>query len=146
MNNLYGSIKIKDQTNGKLSGSINGKQQLTGSLIEKGSPGPMGPQGPKGDPGEPGISGVYVGSGIAPDGYNVHIDPNGESSELVTAEEFNQFKKTIPTKLSDLEIDVEVGNVTPDDALALLVEMCFVEPVTNNGCIFTDANGIIYTF
>ena len=29
---------------------------------------------------EAGVSGVYVGSGEMPEGYNVQIDPNGEDS------------------------------------------------------------------
>ena len=37
-------------------------------------------RGKKGDRGEKGDeSGVYVGSGDMPDGYNVQIDPNGQS-------------------------------------------------------------------
>ncbi len=38
-------------------------------------------KGEKGDPGEKGDSGVYIGSGEMPEGYNVQIDPDGESSE-----------------------------------------------------------------
>ena len=34
----------------------------------------------KGPKGEDGKSGVYVGSGEMPDGYNIQIDPNGEAS------------------------------------------------------------------
>lgn len=34
----------------------------------------------KGPKGEDGKSGVYVGSGEMPDGYNIQIDPNGEVS------------------------------------------------------------------
>ena len=50
---------------------------------------PFGPAGP------PGVSGVYVGSGDMPEGYNVQVDPNGEVLEippapkLMTAEEFD---------------------------------------------------------
>lgn len=32
----------------------------------------------KGDKGDPGNSGVYVGSGDMPEGYNVQVDPTGE--------------------------------------------------------------------
>lgn len=35
------------------------------------------------------ISGVYVGSGNMPAGYNVQIDPTGEAYEVVTREEFD---------------------------------------------------------
>ena len=58
--------------------------------------GPQGPKGdtgatgPKGDPGKKGdtgatgpqgVSGVYVGSGDMPEGYNVQIDPSGTATE-----------------------------------------------------------------
>lgn len=39
-------------------------------------------KGEKGDKGEIGNSGVYVGSGDMPDGYNVQIDPNSEGETL----------------------------------------------------------------
>ena len=54
-----------------------------------------GPVGPRGEQGPPGVSGVYVGSGDMPEGYNVQVDPNGEVLEippapkLMTAEEFD---------------------------------------------------------
>ena len=38
--------------------------------LQRGEPGPPGP---------PGASGVYIGSGDMPEGYNVQIDPNGDS-------------------------------------------------------------------
>ena len=37
-----------------------------------------GEKGDKGDTGERGVSGIYVGSGEMPEGYNVQIDPDGE--------------------------------------------------------------------
>ena len=43
----------------------------------QGTPGVPGERGVKGDKGDPGVSGVYVGSGEMPEGYNVKIDPNG---------------------------------------------------------------------
>ena len=42
--------------------------------------GEKGDKGDKGDRGEQGQSGVYVGSGEMPDGYNVQIDPNGDDA------------------------------------------------------------------
>lgn len=38
-----------------------------------------GIRGQKGEKGDPGVSGVYVGSGDMPEGYNVQIDPDGNS-------------------------------------------------------------------
>lgn len=40
--------------------------------------GEKGDQGERGEKGDQGISGVYVGSGEMPEGYNVQIDPEGE--------------------------------------------------------------------
>ena len=42
--------------------------------------GEKGDKGDKGERGEPGQSGVYIGSGEMPDGYNVQIDPNGDDA------------------------------------------------------------------
>lgn len=62
---------------------------------ESGPAGPAGPAGKDGEQGPPGVSGVYVGSGDMPEGYNVQVDPNGEVLEippapkLMTAEEFD---------------------------------------------------------
>lgn len=54
---------------------VNGSKTAT---INDGETGAPGPQGEKGD------SGVYVGSGDMPDGYNIQIDPEGSDvSRLV---------------------------------------------------------------
>jgi hypothetical protein len=66
-----------------------GSQGPRGEKGDKGDPGPQGPQGEQGmqgEKGEPGVSGVYVGSGDMPDGYNVQIDPDGETVALPTDE------------------------------------------------------------
>lgn len=55
-----------------------GPQGETGPAGPQGAEGPQGPQGPQGPAGS---SGVYVGSGEMPEGYNVQIDPNGSPSE-----------------------------------------------------------------
>ena len=52
--------------------------------------GPRGPVGPKGDvgpQGPQGVSGVYVGEGEMPTGYNVQIDPSGEADVCITKTE-----------------------------------------------------------
>lgn len=41
------------------------------------------PRGDRGEKGDRGFSGVYVGSGDMPDGYNVQIDPEGEITPYV---------------------------------------------------------------
>lgn len=57
-----------------------GPQGETGPAGPQGAEGPQGPQGPQGPAGS---SGVYVGSGEMPEGYNVQIDPNGSPSEIL---------------------------------------------------------------
>lgn len=51
---------------------------------DTGATGPKGDPGKKGDTGATGpqgVSGVYVGSGDMPEGYNVQIDPSGTATE-----------------------------------------------------------------
>ena len=54
----------------------------------------------KGKEGKQGKSGVYVGSGDMPEGYNVQINPEGEAVELITAEQVNAL---IDEKLGVIE-------------------------------------------
>ena len=68
------------------AGKLKGEKGEDG---EQGPAGPAGPAGPQGVKGDPGHSGVYVGPGDMPDGYNVQIDPTGEAVEpddLITKE------------------------------------------------------------
>lgn len=58
----------------------------------------IGIPGPKGDPGE---SGVYVGSGEMPEGYNVQVDPEGEC---------DRFVRTVNGVLPDEQGNVEIPN------------------------------------
>lgn len=72
-----------------------GKDGKDGKDGQDGQDGSPGPAGKDGEQGPPGVSGVYVGSGDMPEGYNVQVDPNGEALEippapkLMTAEEFD---------------------------------------------------------
>lgn len=47
-----------------------------------GPPGPIGPDGKPGPQGERGVSGVYVGSGNMPEGYDVQVDVEGGGMTL----------------------------------------------------------------
>lgn len=72
----------------------NGNKGSKGDKGDKGDTGATGSQGPKGDTGATGpqgLSGVYVGSGTMPSGYNVQIDPTGERDPVCTKEEFNNL-------------------------------------------------------
>ena len=64
-------------------GKFNGGQGPQGPQGPKGDTGAAGPKGDTGATGPQGISGVYVGSGDMPDGYNVQIDPDGTPSEII---------------------------------------------------------------
>lgn len=69
---------------------------------DKGDIGPTGPQGPQGVQGEKGDSGVYVGTGDMPEGYNVQIDPSGSGDEIVTAESIQSALGYTPANSADL--------------------------------------------
>lgn len=55
----------------------------TGSQGERGQKGDQGAQGPQGPQG---VSGVYVGSGDMPDGYDIQIDPSGTFTPVGTGD------------------------------------------------------------
>lgn len=81
-----------------------GPQGIRGIKGDKGDKGDTGPQGPQGIQGEQGLqgergfSGVYVGSGTMPDGYNVQIDPDGSpgnsSEEVLDSRTIESFWNT----------------------------------------------------
>ena len=54
-----------------------------------------GPQGVQGEQGPRGLSGVYVGSGEMPEGYNVQIDPDGSGSCYMAAESDSRYAPAI---------------------------------------------------
>lgn len=70
-------VNIKGEKGDKGDKGERGLQGVQGVQGERGAEGAKGDKGDKGDRGEQGQSGVYVGSGEMPDGYNVQIDPNG---------------------------------------------------------------------
>lgn len=59
-----------------------GPQGPAGPRGEQGATGEKGETGKQGPQGEPGVSGVYVGSGDMPEGYNVQIDPDGDAMTM----------------------------------------------------------------
>ena len=65
-----------------------------------------------GEQGERGVSGVYVGSGDMPDGYNVQIDPMGE---VLTLEQLIKKVASKVNKISSVTLLAAqwVGNVSP---------------------------------
>lgn len=63
-----------------------GEKGDTGSQGERGPKGDQGAQGPTGPQGPQGVSGVYVGSGDMPDGYDIQIDPSGTFTPVGTGD------------------------------------------------------------
>ncbi|MBQ6707585.1 MAG: collagen-like protein [Clostridia bacterium] len=118
-----------------------------GEQGEKGEPGEKGDKGDKGDKGEAGekgeqgeqgiqgASGVYIGSGEMPDGYNVQIDPNGNAVNLATEEFVREEIIQYTTEKTDYAIntaksytDKQIGDINSvieavNTKLATLVEV-----------------------
>ena len=59
------------------------------------------------------------------------------------------MKETLRTLLEGIKYytDSRISTLilTEEDALAIVSEMNFIEPVGNDGYVFTDENGVIYT-
>lgn len=116
------------------SASGRSSADLKGEPGPQGNPGKPGEPGSKGDPGEPGytpqkgvdyfdgkdgVSGVYVGPGEMPDGYNVQIDPNGEGESLqdmIDAAVQETFGETRFQLLIDHVVEVDAQTITFDAA------------------------------
>ena len=63
-------------------------------------------KGDKGDRGEQGVSGVYVGSGEMPEGYNVQIDPNGQTVDMNTF----ATKEYVDAAVNSIDPEVDLSN------------------------------------
>ena len=70
--------------------------------------------GEKGDRGEQGVSGVYVGSGDMPEGYNVQIDPDGEALDMNTL----ATKEYVDSAVSAVDPQVNLSNYPTKEELA----------------------------
>ena len=94
------------------NGEFKGEKGDTGAQGEKGDKGEKGDQG---EQGIQGVSGVYLGSGEMPEGYNVQIDPDGESIEVCTKKDLEQ-KLDKPTDTATFERIpvVNRGNMQPE--------------------------------
>ena len=71
---------------------------------------------------------------------------------LISTENYNIVLQTIKKLLSlkadklDLDTKIDRSEVEEDDALAIVTEMSLVAPVSaDDGAIYTDENGVIYT-
>ena len=90
-----------------------------------------GEKGDKGDQGDPGVSGVYVGSGAMPEGYNVQVDPEGELT-CYTADEADALflKKAEATDgWTKGEADDRFANALKGSASGELARLDDVSPI-----------------
>ena len=71
-------------------------------------------KGDKGDKGEQGVSGVYVGSGDMPEGYNVQIDPDGDTIDMNAL----ATKEYVDSAISAVDPQVNLLNYPTKDELA----------------------------
>lgn len=93
LNRLESTLAAAKEISEELTALVDKIQTMldNGDFIgPQGPKGDTGATGPKGDPGKKGdtgatgpqgVSGVYVGSGDMPEGYNVQIDPDGTANE-----------------------------------------------------------------
>ena len=90
-----------------------------------------GEKGDKGDQGDPGVSGVYVGSGAMPEGYNVQVDPEGELTCYTADEADALFLKKAEATDSWMkgEADDRFANALKGSASGGLVRLEDVSPV-----------------
>ena len=84
----------------------------------------------KGDKGDPGTSGVYVGSGDMPDGYNVQIDLDGKAIEVLSSDEVQQI---IVNELA------KRGQLSPEFANTL-------EECTDTSKLYVLPDGHVYAY
>lgn len=80
----------------------------------KGETGPVGPQG---------VSGVYLGSGEMPEGYNVQIDPDGKPIEVYTKEKAdNKFA----TKEEVGNIETALDNIIAEQEAIIAIQNALI--------------------
>lgn len=87
---------------GVISWTNNGGLENPTSVNIKGVKGDKGDRGLQGVQGERGFSGVYVGTGDMPSGYNVQIDPSGTTEDYATKQYVDGVVGNINTALDNI--------------------------------------------
>ena len=120
-------------SDGVISWTNNGGLENPTSVNIKGAKGDKGDKGEQGIQGEQGISGVYVGTGDMPSGYNVQIDPNGTTVDINTS-----FEK-VNTSVNNLKSEIieYIYNKNLCDKSAMTVDS-FIN--FNNGALSNSTN------
>lgn len=69
-----------------------------------------------------GGSGIYIGSGEMPEGYNVQIDPNGEVLDLASLVSEDDVEQVIKDALEDLGPPESGGGITEERVIQMIDE------------------------
>lgn len=83
--------------------------------------------------GEKGDSGVYVGTGDMPEGYNVQIDPSGSGGEIVTAESIQSALGYTPANSADL------ANKLTAPSTAAVGQIFQIKSINEDGSLVLEA-------
>jgi hypothetical protein len=67
-------------------------------------------------------SGIYIGSGEMPEGYNVQIDPEGEVLDLASLQTDDDVKKAIEEALEGFEPPESGGGITEERVIQMISE------------------------
>jgi hypothetical protein len=101
--------------------------------------GPKGEKGDKGEKGEKGFSGVYVGSGEMPDGYNIQINPDALED---TEEELTVLNALSKETLDKARIATDAAEKIIEEAeTAIMAANCAVDLANNSAILKGAAEG-----
>ena len=126
-----------------------------GEKGDKGDPGATGPQGEqgaqglqgeRGEKGEKGDSGVYVGAGDMPEGYNVQIDPSGSGDEIVTAQSIESALGYTPADSNEVgqikeDLSAKLDKPSTAPAVGKILKVTAVNEDGTFTCEWADDNG-----
>ena len=118
----------------------------TGATGPQGEQGAQGLQGERGEKGEKGDSGVYVGAGDMPEGYNVQIDPSGSGDEIVTAESIESALGYTPADSNEVgqikeDLSAKLDKPSTAPAVGKILKVTAVNEDGTFTCEWADDNG-----
>ena len=96
--------------------------------------------------GEKGDSGVYVGAGDMPEGYNVQIDPSGSGDEIVTAESIESALGYTPADSNEVgqikeDLSAKLDKPSTAPAVGKILKVTAVNEDGTFTCEWADDNG-----
>lgn len=112
----------------------------------RGRQGEKGEKGDTGAKGENGDSGVYVGAGDMPEGYNVQIDPSGSGDEIVTAESIESALGYTPADSNEVgqikeDLSAKLDKPSTAPAVGKILKVTAVNEDGTFTCEWADDNG-----